>query len=794
MQKKSTIWGLNAILIVLTFYICAFMVGYSALNGSAKEDDRVEIDNIINQDLTTVDIADDYDGDEDGLTHQEELSFGTDTALTDTDMDGLTDYTEINETKTNPLKYDTDGDGLCDGVEIEVGLDPLNKKTNGSKDSDRKFDFTYNIESLELNVSGNANVANTYAGIIDYVNVKNTPGVVSNLYEFYLRGNKFDKASITFRYDEDEVRSLGCTEDHLRVYQFMDDGTFVEVGGLLDLENNTITCELEHFSKYVIADHRKINKQVETNVYILLDNSGSMYPKELCEGSEENDVDFKRVDMAKKLISMTDENVKYGLGKFTATFTSLASGFTNSKDTLYEKLDSIKTTGETFSGTYIAKSIRDALANFDSSTNNNRKFIILLTDGATTEGGLWDFSLYDENSAIKDAIKKNVAIIVVGLGSSINTEYLTKIANSTGGFYIYAKDADALDVIYKTLMATLNYKYTDLDGDGTSDSILVADSGFDATKNGWGFKNFMLKIDDGFTNGQCAGLSAFAQLYYLDKLPLTGNAIEKYQATGLWFINRSYLWSDSYDISNVDFFSSRRNLNDFELISGWNSISSRKYSEISYQDTNNPTYFKLNTDIMQIADASDIIEVKTYNTEKKVRVGDKDCESYDNYYYDLDVDKSKLTGDDVDMYNVLMAIHNLYATQSMDSRYITYDIKSMSFSEAMDTQHMNKQFDAVIDALNRGVPLIVSGEGHAINAMRLYRDIDNPLEYRLICYDNNYPNTEKTITIRLSERHGLGKIDMYGWNNVYEYNILDTDNIFQKGENKGINIKFKECK
>ncbi len=50
----------------------------------------------------------------------------------DTDCDGLTDYEEIHDYKTNPVNNDTDGDGWTDYDELKVyGTDPL------SRDSDR---------------------------------------------------------------------------------------------------------------------------------------------------------------------------------------------------------------------------------------------------------------------------------------------------------------------------------------------------------------------------------------------------------------------------------------------------------------------------------------------------------------------------------------------------------------------------------------------------------------------------------------------------------------------------------
>jgi Bacterial TSP3 repeat len=42
----------------------------------------------------------------------------------DSDKDGLTNWTELHRTKTNPRKFDSDGDGFGDGAEVTAGSDP----------------------------------------------------------------------------------------------------------------------------------------------------------------------------------------------------------------------------------------------------------------------------------------------------------------------------------------------------------------------------------------------------------------------------------------------------------------------------------------------------------------------------------------------------------------------------------------------------------------------------------------------------------------------------------------------
>lgn len=64
------------------------------------------------------------DTDQDGLTDEEEMNFGTDINSIDTDKDGLFDRDEIKVYKTDPLNPDTDGDGYLDGIEVKAGYNP----------------------------------------------------------------------------------------------------------------------------------------------------------------------------------------------------------------------------------------------------------------------------------------------------------------------------------------------------------------------------------------------------------------------------------------------------------------------------------------------------------------------------------------------------------------------------------------------------------------------------------------------------------------------------------------------
>ena len=63
------------------------------------------------------------DSDDDGLDDFTEIDDGTDPSNADTDNDGLNDGAEI-AAKTDPTDPDTDGDGYMDGIEVVNGSDP----------------------------------------------------------------------------------------------------------------------------------------------------------------------------------------------------------------------------------------------------------------------------------------------------------------------------------------------------------------------------------------------------------------------------------------------------------------------------------------------------------------------------------------------------------------------------------------------------------------------------------------------------------------------------------------------
>jgi len=76
------------------------------------------------------------DGDNDGLSDEDEIIYGTDINNEDTDSDTLSDGDEVHTYLTNPLIADTDADGMADGYEIKHQMNPLVKDSEEDRDND----------------------------------------------------------------------------------------------------------------------------------------------------------------------------------------------------------------------------------------------------------------------------------------------------------------------------------------------------------------------------------------------------------------------------------------------------------------------------------------------------------------------------------------------------------------------------------------------------------------------------------------------------------------------------------
>lgn len=432
-------------------------------------------------------IEADSDYDKDNLTNSIELSLNTNGSVADSDSDGIIDGEE-ERYGTDPLDADTDRDGIIDGVEVLAKLSPTSASANGKSDAELSVTHRIEFDDGFLTVKGNANVYGANVEKLSLYSVEANAGAYTAPYEFYCE-SEFESAEITFEYRPGLLSAAGLTPDNLHIYKFNPrTKEFTDIGGTANEENDTISCKISENGVYLVgADHiihTTIDENTNVNIHLLIDNSGSMYPSSATYKSEENDVNFKRLDFATNLVAKLSDKTDVAITTFTFSFNTLTE-FTNNKSDIMRSINEIRNIGPGYDGTSVERALMLALKSFDESTQDERNIIIMLTDGIST-----DTAGYKLDDILNGANAKNVTIMTISLGNDIDRELLQDIADGTGGNYFPISDANALEGLYSTLIATMENDIVDEDMDGTPDSYSLYDTGFRAEENGFKFNNF----------------------------------------------------------------------------------------------------------------------------------------------------------------------------------------------------------------------------------------------------------------------------------------------------------------
>lgn len=700
--------------------------------------------------IPEVEAKEEDDSDTDGLTDIKEQEVGTDPTKADTDHDGLIDSIEVNTTLTSPLESDSDGDTLLDGAEIELNLDPLksDSKGDGVNDSNRELNYEITKDNVTLKVKGKGNLNATTIDESKNTTFSKTEGVYPIVYDLHTNGTLIS-AEIIIKYEDSDLEKYGITDNSIALYYFDEKTKKLEtVTATVDKENNTITAQLSHFSKYVIADPSIVIKNAETQVMFVIDNSVSMYNMDqmieagydASTGAVGNDIEFKRLTLTNKLIDMFTGNYTFGVAEFSGNYVNLKE-FSSEKKSVKDAVNKMKSNwNSNANGTDIIEALQSGIDEFNEDDNNH--YLVLLTDGKNTEGYLSSY----QSSIIEKAKEKNIKICVIGLGTDIDTNELDEIAEKTGCDYYHASNSSALDEIYALMGADINYNLVDTDNDGSVDSTIVADSGFITTRDGFSFKNYSTTVSDG---GHCYGMATFAMLYYLDKLPASLADVDEY---GLYFRGLSWFHkkADGYDLKNSYFFDAYGTQTDSNLY------------EYNFKDEGLNIYFNVPKDYRAaIVDEVWVINDKYKKVLEKsgVKINTKKYKgdgfkSYESGILDITSSSFKNNISNEEQ-NLLKAIYRLFILQIDDERY--------HFMSSPD-----ESYKFLEEQLDKGIPVVINiGGNHAVNAIRILRNNDDPNKFKIEIYDNNYPGETKYIE---ATRYKMTKsISSTSWFNEYDY-------------------------
>lgn len=668
------------------------------------------------------------DWDNDGIMNGKEGREGTNIQDEDTDGDGISDGDEL-KLGTDPLKEDTDGDGLLDGYEIMAGTDPRKTSTDGkTDDADRELTVKKQKGQVTLEVTGNANVSNTTIEELDIFGITSNTSIVSKAYDFYCDYD-FKSAKVTFKLDDDKITRMGYSYDDLTILNFDPDSLdYTKVDSTVDKSAGTISAELKHFSTYVVGVEKTANDSATTRIAFLVDNSGSMYPKELCAPSTENDVDFKRLDFANSLINKIDGDYVFSVAKFTGSYTKLQD-FTSDRSKLKSALDSIRNDTEIFNGTHSQYALEQCMNEFSSDSNSKyRNIIVMLTDGESDE-------TYPKTIAQLSGIAKNKNIIVltVGLGRDIDRQWLQEFAYATGGKYYSASDANALDDVYRQIVTTLNYDIVNYsESDDKLSGYALYNTGFEPDTNGFCFKNFRTAT----TPSVDFGMAVMARDWYLGNVKMSlgdispkDESTQKYDAAG-------------YDLSGTEVADNYKNRT--PLYNILPSVFTCEYSDIrQYLDYDSK---------------GDTLKISSKYASSAEGCGWK-ADKYPIDGGNLDWSYVELLS--IDVANSLPNISKRYSEWEAQLLAAIYRFNALQWDDSQyefNLTNGDAGFERLKKLLSQGVPVVTTIDDiHTVNAIGLIQDSSCHRKYVLQVYDNNYPGKVKEIYI---EKSPIGTYDI----------------------------------
>lgn len=450
-------------------------------------------------------------------------------AISEDDMDyagdGIGNKTK-KELGLSTHRRDSAGDGLYDNVKIAMGLDPLEKYDYYEVREYKVFADYDESSGIYLTVNGIGNIGNTFVDVVVIETLEAYNGFAQSDIVRISTSNKEKPESmkITFagkknKYNESEhsIYSLNWLTNEVEEL----DTIFTETEASANIDS--------FMFYYFLGKKQKAPDTLINQVYLLIDNSGSMFASEYVaeknktEIKEEdnfgNDIDFNRLSLMDNVVNaLGTEDYTFAVSAFTGDFYKLNNWSTDVSE-ISQNINSLRTEYQNFNGTALYSSISKAAKEIDAN-QYGAKFLIVLTDGHNSEGGGLLAALFATQETtsfeLENIKKKGIRIISIGLGDDLNFAYLQKIAAQTNGKYIHVKDANALNEVLELLTSAIKNSHETINRDNV---IVVGDSGFRASVDGFNFENFG-SIDS--PGGNCYGFSYLTRDIYLSLFKSSG--------------------------------------------------------------------------------------------------------------------------------------------------------------------------------------------------------------------------------------------------------------------------------
>lgn len=658
------------------------------------------------------------------LSLEEKNQSGLVPYLIDNDKDGLSDYYELKKSKTDPLKPDSDGDGVFDGAEVYFNLNPLSDKSDGqTSDKDFAAERSFKIESASLTVSGSPLIYSSFFEKTDNISLNGALGLIGDAYEYYTEADG-SSAKISFGYSYDMLEKWTTSKDNLSVLKFdQSSSSFVPIESVNDTSSKIVSAVITENGIYALGDKTASTADFTSQVLFLIDNSGSMFPEEMCEGSEENDVDFKRVDFVLEMIDRFDDNTSFAAGKFTGKYTTLCE-MTESKEDIKKSVESLRNSNENFSGTEIASSVIKATSLFNQG-NNYKNYIILITDGMPSA-----INEDTEKEARELCDKFNITLITVGIGKQVDTAYLKSFAEDTNGTYYNATNAEALEAIYEKIDSFTSYNQIQItESDSTIQSVVLADSGFSITDDSLKYSNFRTKD---FLGGTSFGISQLVSKYYSGTLPdkqndfffPDGKEIHGYDLSGSGLIADVRINLNEWSSPVLDAYQSytdRKDKWDFKnIVNGclYHNSDTRSYLASNYLEEAEIEYSFINDDNNFF---KELLKKITFSEIKNIQSAQCAVVSVDN------------GGEDIEVIRAINYYQNIYSYNKCTC---------CNFGSCGDDA-----FSLLTEEISEGRPAVLTIGTKTVVGIKLLKINDAADKYKLQVYDCEEPQAEKYIEL-----------------------------------------------
>ncbi len=177
----------------------------------------------------------------------------------------------------------------------------------------------------------------------------------------------------------------------------------------------------------------------EAQILLCCDNSDSMK---------------KNIDILKAAVSSfvngRAENENISLLTFNSGILGRV-GFGSNDEQLKKMIDAMSARG----GTDIYNTVLKSIQSFQSGEKVNKNMIVM-TDGMDNEKADLD-EIYDNIGRLAE--QKGITVYTIGLGNEVDIDYLTAIAESTGGSFIYSPSGNELESFYRFIGNKMNHQY-----------------------------------------------------------------------------------------------------------------------------------------------------------------------------------------------------------------------------------------------------------------------------------------------------------------------------------------------